>query len=125
PALRRLRAAGARLAVATTDTTAQATRGLAALGVADLFDAILGADGVSRSKPHPEMVYRLCERVGIGPGETVVVGDAVADLLMAREAGVALAVGILTGVTPEADLAAHADVVVPSLVTLASYAEPD
>ncbi len=125
PALRRLRATGVRLAVATTDTTAQATRGLAALGVADLFDAILGADGVSHSKPHPEMVYRICERVGIDVSETVVVGDAVADLMMAREAGAALAVGVLTGVTPEADLAAHADVVVASLAALASYAEPD
>lgn len=118
PALRALRAAGARLAVATTDTTAQATRGLAALGVADLFDAILGADGVSASKPHPEMVQHLCARAAVAPREAVVVGDGVADMLMARGAGVGLAVGVLTGITPEAELAAHADVVVTSLADL-------
>jgi phosphoglycolate phosphatase len=117
-ALQRLRAAGARLAVATTDTTAQARRGLEALGVTELFDAILGADGVSLTKPHPEMVLRLCEGTGVAPGETVVVGDAVADILMGREAGAALTVGVLTGVTTEAELGAHADVVVSSLADL-------
>ncbi len=117
-ALRRLRDAGARLAVATTDTTAQAARGLGALGVADLFDAILGADGVREPKPHPEMVHRLCEQVGVAPADTVVVGDAVADVLMGREAGVALTVGVLTGVTTAADFADHADVVVASLAEL-------
>ena len=117
-ALRRLRAAGARLAVGTTDTTAQAARGLAALGVADLFDAILGADGVSLPKPHPEMVHRLCEQVGVATVDTVVVGDAVADVLMGREAGVVLTVGVLTGVTTAAAFAGHADVVVDSLAEL-------
>ena len=118
PVLRALRAAGARLAVGTTDTTMQARRGLAALGVADLFDAILGADGVTHPKPHPEMVTRLCAETGVDARETVVVGDAVADLVMAREAGAALAVGVATGVTPEAELRPHADVVIGSLADL-------
>lgn len=117
-ALRRLRAAGARLAVATTDTTAQARRGLTALGVAELFDAILGADGVSVPKPHPEMVHRLCEMVHLAPPEAIVVGDVVADMVMGREAGVALTVGVLTGVTTAAEFAGHADVVVASLADI-------
>jgi phosphoglycolate phosphatase len=61
------------------------------------------------------MVERLCAETGVEPKETVVVGDAVADLVMAREAGAALAVGVATGVTPESDLRPHADVVVASL----------
>jgi phosphoglycolate phosphatase len=116
--LRRLRAAGARLAVATTDTTAQAERGLAALGLAVLFEAILGADGVRLSKPHPEAVVRLCKEVGVPAGETVVVGDAVADVLMGKDAGVALTVGVLTGVTTVADFRDLADVVVASLAEI-------
>jgi phosphoglycolate phosphatase len=114
-ALRRLRAAGARLAVATTDTTAQATRGLTALGLADLLDAIVGADAVSRPKPDAEAVHRCCDAVGVAAREAVVVGDAVADVLMGREAGVALTVGVLTGVTTAAEFDGHADVVVSSL----------
>lgn len=114
-ALRRLRAAGARLAVATTDTTAQATRGLAALGLADLLDAIVGADAVSRPKPDAEAVHRCCDTVGVAAREAVVVGDAVADVLMGRQAGVALSIGVLTGVTTAAEFDGHADVVVSSL----------
>jgi phosphoglycolate phosphatase len=114
-ALRRLRAAGARLAVATTDTTAQAIRGLAALGFADLLDAIVGADAVSRPKPDAEAVHRCCDTVGVTPRDAVVVGDAVADVLMGREAGVALAIGVLSGVTTAAEFDGHADVVVSSL----------
>ena len=117
-ALRRLRAAGARLAVGTTDATGQAVRGLRALGMAELFDAILGADGVTRPKPHPEMVHRLCETVGVAPAEAVVVGDAVADVQMGREAGVALTVGVLTGVTAAADFGGYADVVLASLADI-------
>jgi phosphoglycolate phosphatase len=118
PALRRLRAAGSRLAVGTTDTTDQAVRGLGALGFVEWFDAILGADQVSRPKPHPEMVYRLCELVGVPARETVVVGDAVADIVMGREAGVALTVAVLTGVTGAAEFGTHADVIVNSLAEL-------
>jgi len=116
--LRRLRAAGARLAVATTDTTAQAELGLAALGWADLFEAVVGADGVTLSKPHPEAVALLCQTVGVLASETVVVGDAVADVLMGKSAGVALTVGVLTGVTTAADFEDYADVVVASLAEL-------
>jgi phosphoglycolate phosphatase len=114
-ALRRLRAAGARLAVATTDTTSQAERGLAALGLADVLDAIVGADAVSRPKPDAEAVHRCCDTVGVAASEAVVVGDAVADVLMGRRAGVALSVGVLTGVTTAAEFDGHADVVVASL----------
>lgn len=121
--LRRLRDAGLRLAVATTDTTAQATRGLSALGLADLFDTILGADAVSRTKPDPELVHRVCAEVGVAPGDAVVVGDAVGDLLMGRAAGAALVVGILTGVAAEAELRPHADVVVASLDELVPLPE--
>ena len=48
--------------------------------------------------------------------EAIVVGDAVADVLMGRQAGVALSVGVLTGVTTAAEFDGHADVVVGSLV---------
>jgi phosphoglycolate phosphatase len=53
--------------------------------------------------------------VGVAAREAVVVGDAVADVLMGREAGVALTVGVLTGVTTAAEFDGHADVVVSSL----------
>ncbi len=117
-AMRRLRGAGLRLAVVTTDTTGQARRGLAALGLAGLLDAVVGADAVARPKPDPEAVHQVCRTLGVATRESVVVGDAVADVVMGREAGVALAVGVLTGVTTAAEFAPYADVVVGSLAEI-------
>ncbi len=48
------------------------------------------------SKPHPAMVSECCAEAGILPGRTVVIGDAVYDMQMAKAAG-ALAVGVAWG----------------------------
>ena len=52
------------------------------------------------------------------PARTAVVGDAPADLRMARAAGAGLVVGVLTGVGGRADLEPLADVVVDSVAAL-------
>jgi 2-keto-4-pentenoate hydratase len=44
-----------------------------------------------------------------------VVGDAVHDLAMGRAAGVALAIGVLSGTSGRADLERHADLIVDSV----------
>jgi phosphoglycolate phosphatase len=48
------------------------------------------------SKPHPAMVLECCAETGIEPGETVVIGDTVYDIDMARSAG-ARAIGVSWG----------------------------
>ncbi|WP_176085777.1 HAD-IA family hydrolase [Martelella sp. HB161492] len=48
------------------------------------------------SKPHPAMVLECCSDAGIDPAETVVIGDAVFDMQMARAAG-ARALGVSWG----------------------------
>lgn len=48
------------------------------------------------SKPHPAMVLECCAETGIDPSRTVVVGDAVYDMQMARAAG-ARAIGVSWG----------------------------
>lgn len=72
------------------------------------FDAILETHGfaphfmVSRtaddcpSKPHPAMVTECCDETGMAPAETVVIGDAVYDMQMAKAAG-AKAIGVSWG----------------------------
>ena len=54
----------------------------------------------------------------MAPGRTAVVGDAPADLRMARAAGAGLVVGVLTGVGGRADLEPLADVVLDSVAAL-------
>ena len=48
------------------------------------------------SKPAPDMVFKLCDELGLEPSETLVVGDTTHDLEMAANAG-APAVAVTTG----------------------------
>lgn len=48
------------------------------------------------SKPHPAMVTECCEEAGFSPARTVVIGDAIYDMQMAKAAG-ARAIGVSWG----------------------------
>ena len=64
------------------------------------------------SKPDPAMVLECCAETGINPLDTVVIGDAIYDILMAKSAG-AKAIGVSWGYGDVDDLrASGADVVV-------------
>jgi phosphoglycolate phosphatase len=116
--LGRLRARVGTFAVATSDDRLPTERTLTALGVRDEFAAITCADDGIRTKPSPDPVLHLCSTLGIAPERTAVVGDSPADLLMARAAGAARSIGVLTGVGDRASLAPHADLVLGSIAEL-------
>lgn len=111
PALEALVARGARLAVATSDSAANARRDLDLLGIAHCFSAVLGADSVARNKPHPDMLHAACDALGVPEHETWMVGDGLNDMRMARQAGTAGAIAVASGVTPAEWLAPEADCV--------------
>ncbi len=48
------------------------------------------------SKPHPAMVTECCEVMGVKPADTLVIGDAIYDMQMAKAAG-ATAIGVAWG----------------------------
>jgi phosphoglycolate phosphatase len=114
----RLRQSGLRLGVATNDVTRSASATMERLGVAGLLCAILGYDSVQRPKPAADMVIAFCAEAAIEPGEVAVVGDNLHDLLMARAAGAALAVGVLTGNGTHVQLRPHADHIIGSIEDL-------
>lgn len=63
------------------------------------------------SKPHPAMVTECCDETGFAASRTVVIGDAIYDMQMAKAAG-ARAVGVAWGYAPVDQLvAAGADAV--------------
>jgi len=115
---RRLRRRGLRLGVATMDTTANARQSLDRVGAAGMLDFIAGYDAGFGAKPDPRVVHAFGAHTGLASAELAVVGDTVSDLTMARGAGVGLAVGVLTGVTPHAALAPLADHVLDSIADL-------
>ncbi|MEO8570358.1 MAG: HAD family hydrolase [Chloroflexota bacterium] len=112
---------GRRVAVATSDDRDPTERTLLALGIADAVDATVCADDGIAVKPAPEMLLHLCVALGVRPERTAVVGDAPADLQMARSAGAGMSIGVLTGVGGRVDLEPFADVVIDSVEHLREH----
>jgi phosphoglycolate phosphatase-like HAD superfamily hydrolase len=115
----RLRPRVALFAVATSDDRDPTERTLAALGIAGEMAALVCADDGIANKPAPDPVLHLCRLLGVPPERTAVVGDSPADLRMARAAGAARTIGVLTGVADRDDLAPLADAVLSSVAELA------
>ncbi len=113
-----LSARGFKLAVATSDDRAPTLATLDALGVTPYLDALACADDGLPNKPAPDMLLRVCADLGIAPAQSVMVGDAVADLEMGRRAGAGRVIAVLTGLADQAQLAPHADLVIPSVAAL-------
>jgi phosphoglycolate phosphatase-like HAD superfamily hydrolase len=114
----RLHDGGRLVAVATSDDREPTERTLEALGVAGEIDALVCADDGVTVKPAPGMVAHLCAALGVPASSAAVVGDAPADMQMARAAGAGLTVAVLTGVGDRDDLAPLADVVLGSVAEL-------
>jgi phosphoglycolate phosphatase len=92
-----LRKGGCRVALATVDVSRRARLAMEFMGASDTLDLIVGGDEVARSKPDPEMVRLILDRLGAAPSQAVMVGDALTDVQMGRNAGLKASVGVLSG----------------------------
>ena len=113
-----IRRAGGRVAVVTSDAAAATQLHLQALGWEELVDVVVGTDVCPAKKPAPEPVLLACEQLGILPGDGVMVGDSPVDLVAGKRAGCGLAIGVLSGIGHEEELAPHADHLLPDLSAL-------
>lgn len=120
PLLEGLRARGIALGVATNDSELAARAHLDAVGVADAFDFIAGFDSGYGAKPDPGMQHGFCAALGLAPAQVLMVGDSTHDLHAGRAAGMR-AIAVLTGIATEADLAPHADAVLPHVGHLPAW----
>jgi beta-phosphoglucomutase len=89
--LKKLREAGAKLAIGSSSKNAKYI--LERVDLMDAFDAISDGTNITHSKPHPEVFQKAGEFLGLAPEECVVVEDAYAGIDAAKAAGMA-AVGI-------------------------------
>ncbi|RGC67510.1 Pyrophosphatase PpaX [Micromonospora sp. MW-13] len=119
-----LRGRGLGLAVATGRSGVRARDLLGALGLLSLVDHVVGADEVARPKPAPDIVRRALELLGVRPGEAVLLGDAPADLVSARAAGVTPVAALWGESDPDVLLAAGPDVVLSRLADLLPLCPP-
>lgn len=89
-AVRRLRASGCVLSIATNKPERFACTIVDGLGLGDAFCAILGGDSLPTRKPDPAVVHELATRTGVGVDETLLVGDSTVDIATARAARIAV-----------------------------------
>jgi len=77
---------------------------LKAVGIYDMFGAIIDGNSVINGKPHPEVFLKGCNQLGVEPAETIVFEDAFAGVTAAKSGGM-LAVGVGTAKNlPHADI---------------------
>jgi phosphoglycolate phosphatase len=88
---------GCRIAVATVDIRRRAQLAVDFLGFGSKIDLVVGADQVVRAKPAPDMLHLILKTLAVKPSRAVMVGDALADLQMGRNAGLKACIGVLTG----------------------------
>lgn len=76
---------GIKLALASASKNASVI--LDKLNIAELFDAIVDGNSVSKAKPDPEVFLKAAERLGVDPAECLVFEDAEAGVEGAKRAG--------------------------------------
>jgi 2-phosphoglycolate phosphatase len=106
------------MSVASNKPSKFGWRLLEGLHVRRYLVTVLGPDVVENRKPHPEMVELAMSRMGVGPDETLFVGDMEIDVETARAAGLPVIV-VPTGSRTSSELgAAGADLIIPDLRAL-------
>lgn len=106
--VKRIKAAGCRVALVTSKNRAGAERGLALVGLSGTMEVIVGADDVVQPKPHPEPVERALTALAMPASTCLFVGDSQHDIHCGRSAGVETA-----GVTWGPFDRAHLEIAMP------------
>lgn len=107
--LRALHAAGVHVAVASTKQRHTLEKILAAHGLLETLDFVIGGDCVANMKPAPDCVLLGLERLGLTPEEVLFCGDTTIDAATAQAAGCDFA-AVLNGTTPAEAFAAYPSV---------------
>ena len=93
-----LSSAGYTLAIASGSYELDIRTILASNGVEELFSTVVGKDGISMTKPHPETYTEAARRLGIPPSACLAVEDAEKGIRSAHGAGMEV-ITVLTDLT--------------------------
>lgn len=85
--LEKLRGMGLALACVTNKAERFTLPLLAMKQLAGYFDAVVSGDSLPQRKPHPAQIFHLCNRLGVTPPQTLLIGDSINDVQAARAAG--------------------------------------
>ena len=84
--LRKLQAAGFKLALVTNKPIRFVPKILQSFGWQDLFSEVLGGDSLPTKKPDPEPLLNVCNALNINPAQAVMIGDSRNDILAGQNA---------------------------------------
>ena len=70
------------------------------------FDTILGAADVSKVKPDPEGLLKICSELSVKPKNTLFIGDMISDIQAGENAGINT-IAVASGIIEEDKLLAH------------------
>ncbi|MDT8719067.1 HAD family hydrolase [Clostridium sp. 19966] len=111
----KLKALGVFIGLATSDTYESAKLCLKILKIEEYFDFIGADDGISKSKPNPELLNKFCMACHIKPEEVAVVGDTEVDIELAANGNAALAIAVLSGASGIDTISQQADFILASV----------
>jgi HAD superfamily hydrolase (TIGR01509 family) len=111
-----------RIALATSATPRNRAAALEALGVSDLFEAIVDSSHFQRPKPDPEVFLVALRELRLGAGDCWVIEDSVNGVKAAKSAG-CLSAAITTTFDSALLSAAGADLIVDSFPELRAKLE--
>jgi HAD superfamily hydrolase (TIGR01509 family) len=86
--IRDAKAAGLKLAIASSSPLSWVQPHLLRLGLFEYFDAIRTSDDVTNTKPDPELFLSACAALEVTPSEAVVFEDSPNGVLAAKRAGI-------------------------------------
>lgn len=87
PTLKKLRSKGMKLAIVTSRGIGSLRLILTKNNILDCFDFLVTRDNGFKSKPAPDMVNYLLEKMQLAPEDVLVVGDTTFDIDMGNAAG--------------------------------------
>ncbi len=105
--------AGLKLGILSASRTARVKEFVKRHQLSDFIQLEMGVDE-GPSKPDPTLFLQACQKLGVEPKATLMVGDSPGDIEMARNAGAAGCIGICWGSAAAAHLE-KADVVISQL----------
>ena len=91
---------------------------LAASDLTDVFDVVVSSDEVARGKPAPDVFLAAAGRIGIAPGDVLVVEDSLNGLRAAKAAGMSTVLVPNHSVPPAPGWEPFADAVLARLADL-------
>lgn len=105
----RLKDRGLKLGIASSDNELSIRRTAERFGFLEHVDYIVGYDSGHGCKPEPGMVLGFLAATGLSAAEVAVVGDNSHDMMMGRNAGAGMTIGVLTGTGTRETLGPLAD----------------